>query len=106
MSRGRRLLIAIERRTPGMLSCGEFEDFIDAYLEERLSWSERLRFRTHVLMCPACRRYLRRYERSLELGRRAHRHPDDALPADVPDDLVAAILAARRDDARDRDATR
>jgi anti-sigma factor RsiW len=104
VSRARHLLIAMERRTPGMISCGEFEDFIDAYLEGRLSWSERLRFRTHVLVCPACRRYLRRYQRSLELGRRVCRHPDDALPADVPDDLVAAILAARQDDARDRGA--
>ena len=89
-----------------MMSCGEFEDFIDAYLEGRLSLSERLRFRTHILVCPMCRRYLRRYQRALELGRRAWRHPADALPAVVPDELVAAILAARRDGVGDRGSER
>lgn len=96
MSRTRRLLIAIERRAPGMLTCAAFEDVIIDYLEGRLSLGERLRFRFHLALCPACRRYLRRYQGSLELGRRVFDHPDDPVPSEVPDELVAAILAARR----------
>lgn len=100
MSLALRLLVALERRTPGMISCREFEDFIDGYLEGRLSRRERLVFGFHALLCPPCRRYLDRYRRARELGRRVFGDADAAPPDDVPEELVAAVLAARREEGR------
>ena len=46
-------------------------------------------------MCKECREYLKAYARTVELGRATFDDPDAAVPEDVPEDLVQAILAAR-----------
>ena len=42
-----------------------------------------------------CIEYLRSDEETIRLGKGAFSHPDDPVPADVPDELVQTILAAR-----------
>ena len=45
-------------------------------------------------LCRECREYLAAYRRRIEVGREA-RSADEALPDDVPEDLIKAILEAR-----------
>jgi anti-sigma factor RsiW len=78
------------------VTCREFADFMSDYLSGELPPEVRARFDDHLVRCANCRRYLMSYQESLKLGK--HAYDDDGLdlPADVPEDLVRAILGARR----------
>jgi anti-sigma factor RsiW len=78
-----------------LLTCEELIDFLAAYLDGELPADARARFERHLSLCPPCVDYLAGYRESVRLGKRAYA-PEADLPADVPDELVAAILAARR----------
>lgn len=79
--------------TSPMLSCRELIDFLDDYVEERLSESERARFDHHLSLCDACVRYLKSYRGTL---RALSLTADDDVPDEVPSELIDAILASRR----------
>ncbi len=89
-------MASADRSLGPMITCREFEDFLGDYLEGRLAWGARWRFRLHMWMCPECRRYLRSFRRSLELGRRVFAEPDESVPSEVPPELLRAVLAAVR----------
>ena len=76
------------------LPCRDFVQFLDDYFEDRLGPAERREFDKHMELCPPCLDYLRSYERTVDLGRRAC--AGGRLPDEVPEALVRAILAARR----------
>lgn len=78
------------------MTCREFADFMADYLSGELPGEIRARFDEHLSVCPNCVTYLANYEQTTMLGRRAFKNDDPALPGDVPDDLVKAILASRR----------
>lgn len=78
------------------MTCREFADFIGDYFSGELPPPERELFERHLTDCPNCRTYLSIYEETTRLGRRAFDEPANALPPEVPDRLVQAILAARR----------
>jgi len=78
------------------VTCREFADFMMDYSSGELSDSSRELFEEHLRICVNCQHYLRSYEESLELGKRAFEDFAAPLPGDVPEDLVKAILAARR----------
>ncbi len=75
-----------------MLSCREFVEFLDDYLAGELSADVVARFDEHLALCPSCVSYTQSYRATRELARRSLR--TDAL-CDVPDELIAAILAAK-----------
>ncbi len=75
------------------MSCREFSEFLDRYVEGELGDVERLEFERHLAACPACVAYLESYRRTTRLARALG--ASDALPG-VPDELVAAVLASRR----------
>ena len=77
------------------MTCREFTDFIVDHCEGRLPKPVAEEFDDHLSVCPACRTYLRNYRRTIDLARDAARG-DEALPADVPRELVEAVLAASR----------
>jgi anti-sigma factor RsiW len=77
------------------LNCREFVEFIGAYLESRLTADERQRFEHHLSICPDCVSYLDTYRTTIHLTKDSF-GPDGPVPEDVPADLVAAVLAARR----------
>jgi hypothetical protein len=52
-------------------------------------------FDHHLSLCINCQRYLTSYRETVALGKRAFADDDAALPGDVPEELVKAILAAR-----------
>jgi len=53
-------------------------------------------FDHHLTLCRNCVRYLAQYRETIAAGRAAFQDPEAAVPADVPEDLVRAILAARQ----------
>jgi len=80
------------------MTCRELTDFIADYLSGELSPEVRGAFDTHLSRCPNCVNYLASYEAAVTLGRGALTADDvaDASLAAVPDELVRAILSARR----------
>jgi len=77
-----------------LLSCRELIDFLAAYLEGELEEPVRADFERHLSRCPGCVDYLASYRETVRLGKQACQ-PDADLPADVPPELVDAILASR-----------
>ena len=77
-------------------TCREVIEFLAAYVDGELSEDVRFRFDAHVAACPACSAYLESYEATVKLAKAALSGSDDPVPAEVPEDLVKAILAARR----------
>jgi anti-sigma factor RsiW len=61
-----------------------------------LALSERATFERHMSVCPNCREYLALYIAAIELGRGAFADAQtSAATAGVPEELIAAIMAAR-----------
>jgi len=79
-----------------MMRCREFVDLIIDYLEETLPKPQRLEFDRHMSGCSACVAYLKSYRETIRLERTLRRGPEDPPGPDLPEDLVQAILAARR----------
>ena len=84
-------------KLPMMIDCDEFEGFILAYLEGDLPARQRFVFETHLKVCRECRDYLAAYRASLELARASYRGPSHQPPEEMPEDLIKAIVAARRE---------
>jgi anti-sigma factor RsiW len=76
------------------VNCREFVEFMMAYLDGDLSARERDVFHQHTVDCPPCQTYLDTYRETVRLGRVVCQ-PEAPVPEDVPEELVAAILAAR-----------
>lgn len=77
-----------------MMTCREVYGFLDEFLDGRLDALTRMSFRTHLLLCVSCRRYLATYRAAIATAREAERA--DAAPGDIPEELIAAILASRK----------
>jgi len=78
------------------VTCRELADFIADYLSRELPAPIRDAFDHHLTLCPNCRRYLASYEATIALGKAAFDDENAAVPADVPEQLVQAILDARK----------
>lgn len=87
---------AMLRNLPLMITCRQFEDFLHDYQEGSLTARQRRVFELHVAICRECRDYLAAYKETIALGKRAFDDPDAPLPDTVPEDLIEAVLAARR----------
>lgn len=85
----------MQRHMYRMITCREFEDFITNYLDNKLSAPQRSRFELHIRLCKECKQYLQAYQRTMEVSHAAYPAPDTALPNDVPEELIEAILKAR-----------
>jgi anti-sigma factor RsiW len=78
-----------------IVTCREFADFMADYLSGELKQDLRQQFDRHLGLCVNCQRYLTSYRETIALGKRALADDDSALPVNVPEELVKAILAAR-----------
>jgi anti-sigma factor RsiW len=78
------------------MTCREFIDFLDDYVDGALPIAQRHFFDEHLAGCLDCQTYLESYKRTVRLGKLALADGDGPVPADVPESLVRAILAARR----------
>jgi predicted anti-sigma-YlaC factor YlaD len=68
-----------------MLSCKELTEMATDYLEENLTWGERMRVHIHLWMCRYCRRYLDQMRKVIGLLRRLPTEP-------VPPNLLETLL--------------
>lgn len=79
------------------MRCRDFVDFLMDYLEDDLDRDVRRTFERHMGDCPDCEIYLETYRETIRLGKACLcDSPDDPVPEEAPDDLVQAILAARK----------
>lgn len=85
----------LENRLPGLLTCAEFEHFVDAYIDGDLGGVARAQVDFHVRTCPACQRYLSAYRKARDLAVDALSAEEDAALTELPEDLITAVLAAR-----------
>ncbi len=81
---------------PRMITCREFDSFVVDYLDDKLPIAQRRKFELHLKTCESCRDYLTAYEKTVEIGQALLISESDNPPADAPEDLVKAILDARR----------
>jgi predicted anti-sigma-YlaC factor YlaD len=77
-----------------VLTCREFVEFLDDYLEGRLPEHVVAHFHEHLATCPSCVSYARSYQDTVRLAGQAF--GEDGAVDGVPEELVQAILAARR----------
>lgn len=77
------------------MQCREFVDFLMDYLDGLLPEPTRAVFEEHIGLCPPCQAYLDTYRDAVRMGRRVCRDGEPA-PDGAPEELVRAILAARR----------
>ena len=76
--------------------CREVVEFLAEYLSGELQREQRLAFEEHLDACPQCVAYVESYKETVKLGKAAFSHSDENVPDEVPEELVQAILAARR----------
>ncbi len=69
-------------RMPSMLrDCEEVKDFLMDYLDAKLPKTDSIIFRIHLLLCPRCRLYIKRYNTSVKIAQ-------NILDDPPPDELV------------------
>jgi anti-sigma factor RsiW len=80
------------------LTCRDFVEVIMAFLDGELDAEQGRLFDAHLAECPDCDHYLDSYKTTVALGKSIcdPADADDPVPADVPEELVQAVLAARR----------
>ncbi len=79
-----------------MMTCRELADFLMAYIDGELPAKQGTVFEEHVGLCPGCKNYLDSYRETITLGKSICQDPEGPVPHDVPEELVQAILIARR----------
>lgn len=77
-----------------MMTCREVLDFLMEYLDGTLSAPQRAVFEEHLALCTDCVAYLHTYQQAVKLGRAVA--PPPGQPDHVPEDLIQAILEARK----------
>jgi hypothetical protein len=78
-------------------TCHDVQTLATEYREGSLPFATRLGIRLHLLLCWACRAFLRGLEALPSLSRRAL-SPEPVTPAPALDALDAALKAIRRPD--------
>ena len=84
------------RRLGPEITCRELVEFLDDYLSRGLPEVDRKAFDAHLAACPSCVAYMQTYEATVRAGKRMFGGPEGPSLADVPEDLVQAVLAAFR----------
>ena len=78
------------------MTCREFITFLMDYLDGELPQDQQALFEEHLSICDSCVAYLSNYRNTVELSKAALCDPDAPVPEEAPEDLVAAVLAARK----------
>jgi len=83
----------IMSKMPGNISCKEFDEKLDDYIEGDLSWWNRSRMGLHKVICKACAIYAAGYRKTIGLIKSSI--DDGNVPAadePVPEDFVQDIV--------------
>ena len=76
------------------MNCRVFVDFIRAFRDGELPDETAREFRQHIGQCAPCEKYLNEYGEVIALAKGAFAEPEDAVPEEVPERLVNAVMAA------------
>ncbi len=74
------------------ITCHELIDFLYLYIENELPPDRKAEFERHLAVCPSCRTYIQTYRDAIILEKRSFHDSAEALSAEAPEELVAAIL--------------
>jgi anti-sigma factor RsiW len=77
------------------MTCRELTEFLHDYVAGNLDAPTQQILDQHIAACGDCAVFLDSYRKTIRLGRAAFDEPQ-AVVAKMPDDLVRAILKARR----------
>lgn len=92
----------VMRYMPMIPTCEEANRFIDDYLDGELPARQRVVFDWHMRLCPACREYLARYRKAIDLCRAHFYDTETDDSGEVSERILEAVQAAKRtDDSRD-----
>jgi anti-sigma factor RsiW len=78
------------------ITCRELIEFLHLYLDGELASDRVAEFERHLAVCESCVNYIKTYQESIALGRAACRDWDAPAGEEAPEELVAAVLSARR----------
>jgi predicted anti-sigma-YlaC factor YlaD len=79
------------------MTCREFIQVLDDYLVEALGPEKAALCEEHLNECPYCRDYLKTYQATIDLMKRAlAAEPEVELPQEVASDVLRALEALRR----------
>ena len=76
------------------MTCRDALEFLADYLDGSLPLRQRLSLDFHLSLCSQCRDYLDNYRKTIQASRDAL--TDRALCEELPEELVQAILATRK----------
>jgi predicted anti-sigma-YlaC factor YlaD len=79
------------------MNCREFVDFLMSYLDGELEQEPARVFEEHMRLCPPCETFLDTYKDTIRLGKFACQDETGPPPEEAPEQLIQAILAARRE---------
>ena len=78
------------------MTCREFVDLLDAFLERELSSTELRRMEAHASNCVRCSAYRDAYADTIKLAKDSATDDDSKAAAKVPEALVRSILKSRK----------
>jgi anti-sigma factor RsiW len=77
------------------MNCRECAEFLFRYVSGELPAETHELFSLHLAKCRNCDIYLKQYRETIMAGKKACAREDETAPP-IPDELVRAILAARK----------
>ncbi len=78
------------------ITCRELIEFLHLYLDGELTPDRVEEFERHLSVCDSCVNYLKTYREAIALGKAACRDWDAPAANEFPEELVGAVLSARR----------
>ena len=78
------------------MNCRDCSDFLSDYLNGELAEDVKATFERHLSACRNCVRYLEQLRATIVAGQKAFEDDPNAPPPEIPEELIRAILAARR----------
>ena len=80
---------------PETLTCREFIEFLDAYMDNSIASEERATFESHLAECRHCRMYLDQYRTTVELARSLGKSARDVIDhTQAPPNVLEAVRRA------------
>ena len=76
------------------MTCRDALEFLADYLDGSLPLRKRLSLDLHLSLCRHCRAYLDNYKKAIQASRDVL--TDQSLCEELPEDLIQAILARRK----------
>ena len=76
------------------MTCREAIDFLMGYVDGELAPDVRAEFDRHLAICPSCVAYVQTYQETVRLGKAAIADEGREAPAELPEELVQAMLLA------------